>query len=100
MWWRWQKIRRASITPELREHFELYGETLMALAVESGDANRIGEDLVKLGQQKRPEIVQWLRERRDIAARREDRVETVELAILLFVILGAIADIAILRTHR
>jgi hypothetical protein len=36
----------------------------------SRDANRIVQDLAYLGQQKRKEIVEWLRERRDIAAHR------------------------------
>jgi hypothetical protein len=38
MWW-WHKVRRAKIKPELRERFELFGEILMAIAIESGDAN-------------------------------------------------------------
>ncbi len=67
----------------------------MALAIESGDANRIGGDLASLGQQKREEIIDWLQERRDIAARHEDRLETVEWAILIFVVIGVAADIAI-----
>jgi hypothetical protein len=44
----------------LRGRFELHGETLMALAIESGDANRIGVELAGLGQLKRQEIVEWL----------------------------------------
>jgi hypothetical protein len=55
-----------------------------------GDANRIGVELAGLGQQKRQEIVEWLRERRDAAALHEDRVETVEWAILVFVVLGVV----------
>jgi len=94
MWW-WRRVRRADIPQELRERFELFGETLTALAIESGDANRIGAELAALGQQKRREIVEWLRERRDIAARHEARVETVEWAILIFVVIGVAADIAI-----
>ena len=35
----------------------------------------------------------WLTERRDIHERREDRLETVEWAILVWVVLGVIADI-------
>ena len=94
MWW-WHKIRRADIPRELRERFELHGETLMALAIESGDANRIGVELAGLGQMKRREIVEWLKERRDIAARHEDRLETVEWAILIAVVIGVVADVAI-----
>jgi hypothetical protein len=96
MKWRWRKVRRADIPEELRDRFELYGEALMAEAIASGDANRIGAELAGYGQQKRDEIVQWLRERRDTAERREHRLETVEWAILIFVVMGVAADIAIL----
>jgi hypothetical protein len=37
----------------------------------------------------------WLTERQDIHERREDRLETAEWAILIFVIVGVLADIAI-----
>jgi hypothetical protein len=94
MWW-WRKVRRANIPAELRERFELYGETLMALAIESGDAIRIGVELAGLGQTKRSEIVEWLRERRDIAEHHQDRLETVEWAILIAVVIGVAADLAI-----
>jgi len=94
VWW-WHGIRRADIPQELRDRFELHGETLMALAIESGDANRIGAELAALGQQKRQEIVDWLRERRDIAQRHADRLETVEWAILIAVVIGVVADVLI-----
>jgi hypothetical protein len=92
----WHKVRHANIDPELRHRFEMFGETLMALAIESGDANRIGVELAALGQQKRQEIVDWLRECRDKVVRREKRLETVEWAILVFVIFGVLTDLAIL----
>jgi hypothetical protein len=86
----------SKLQPELRERFELHGEQLMAVAIESGDANRIGIELAALGQQNRGDVVFWLRERRDIAARHEDRSETVEWAILIFVVIGVIVDLLIL----
>jgi hypothetical protein len=92
--WRWHKVRRAKIDPGLRERFEFFGETLVVLAIESGDANRIGRELAKLGQRYHLEAVEWLRERRDVAARHEDRVETVEWAILIFVVLGVFVEFA------
>jgi hypothetical protein len=92
-WWR--KVRRADISKELRERFEYFGETLVALAIESGDANRIGAELAGLGQQKRKEIVEWLRERRDMEAQREQRLETAEWAIVIFAIVGVVATAAI-----
>jgi hypothetical protein len=94
MWW-WHRIRRAEIPLELRERFELFGETLLAFAIMSGDANAMGLELAGLGQMKRQEIVDWLRERRDVGARDEDRLETLEWAILIFVVIGVVADLAI-----
>jgi hypothetical protein len=41
------------------------------------------------------EALAWLTERRDIHERKEDRLETVEWAILVFVIVGVLADILI-----
>ena len=35
--------------------------------------------------------MKWLRERRDLKAQREDRLETVEWALLIFAIIGAAA---------
>jgi hypothetical protein len=72
----------------------------MALAIESGDANRIGTELATLGQRNRDEIVRWLRERRDIAARHEDRLEAVEVAILVFVVIAVVLDIVRLIINR
>ena len=44
--WRWQKIRRADILPELRQRFEFYGETLLTLASASEpNAHALGLDL-------------------------------------------------------
>jgi hypothetical protein len=97
--WRWQTVRRADIPQDLREQFELFGETIMALAIESGDANRIGQELAWLGQNKRWEIVAWLRERRDIEACHADRLEAVEVGILVFVVIGVILDLGILFRH-
>jgi hypothetical protein len=35
----------------------------------------------------------WLQEQRSIHQRREDRLETVEVAILIFVVLGVIVEL-------
>jgi hypothetical protein len=95
--WRWHKVRRADIPKERREEFERYGETLMALAIESGERLgqelAIGKPLAWVGQQEREQIVEWLRERRDIAARREDRLEAVEVAILIFAVSAVVLDL-------
>ena len=91
--WRWQTIRPANLPQELRDRFELYGETLMSIAIESGDATRIGAELARLGQANRDQIVAWLRERRDMEARHSDRLELVEWGLLVFVVLGVALDL-------
>jgi hypothetical protein len=92
LWW-WQKIRRADIAPELRERFEFYGERLVTLAIESGGSDRIGSELADLGRHKRTEIVAWLQERRDLTAQQEDRQETVEWALLVFVVVSVVLEV-------
>lgn|SRR5487761_956342 len=94
MWW-WRKVRYAEIPEELRDRFELFGEDVLAQAVSSAQWNSIvqGVELIGLIQQKRREIMAWLRERRDLAERREQRVETLEWAILIFVGIEVLHDL-------
>ena len=96
MWW-WRKVRRANIPQELRDRFEEYGEHIMAMAISvSGkELYSQGAEITGLVLQKRGEITSWLREKADTAARREDRLETAEWAILVFVVVGVAADVAI-----
>jgi hypothetical protein len=89
MWW-WTKVRKANIPDDIRAMFQGYGETMITLVL----ATRKHEDYGDLSKHW-PEAALWLRERQDIHARREDRLETVEWAILIFVIVGVLADIAI-----
>jgi hypothetical protein len=93
MWW-WHKVRRANISQELRERFEFYGETVIALVTEGAKVGG-GSELMQLSLNHGPEIAAWLKERRDLHARREDRLETVEWAILIFVVVGVVADVLI-----
>ena len=80
---------------ELHESFERYGQTLMAIAIASGDANRIDPKLANLGQKHHEEIVAWLRERRDMEARRHDRLETVEWSVLVMAFASVIASVLV-----
>jgi hypothetical protein len=89
MWW-WTKVRRANIPDTIRVILEGYGEIMIATVL----ATRRYQDYGDL-KQYWPEAVLWLRERQDIHARREDRLETVEWAILIFVVVGVIADVVI-----
>lgn len=93
--WRWRKVRDAKIPHELRDRFELFGEDVLAHAVGAGEHSSKGVELDGLLQQKRDEILRWLREKRDQAARHADRNEAVEVAILIAVVIGVLADLAI-----
>jgi hypothetical protein len=44
--------------------------------------------------------MEWLTERRDIHERREQRLETAEWAILIWVVVGVIADIIVVMHLR
>ena len=73
----------------------------MIHAVAGGVINSFaqGTELISLLQQKRSEILEWLAERRDHVERREDRLETSEWAILIFVIISIVADLLLLKYH-
>ena len=77
-------MRRAAIPPGLRERFELYGEDVLA--------HTMGTWATEISGETRQHVLEWLRERRDIAERHENRLETVEKAILIFVVLGVIVE--------
>src|SRR5215470_11202696 len=92
MWW-WRKVRWANIDQKLRAQFELLGDDVLAHAIAVGAYTMAqGELLVRLLNAHRTEIIDWLRERRDIAERHADRLETVEWAILIFVVLGVVVE--------
>ncbi len=74
---------------------EAYGENVVALAVANPEIVQGGGDLPNLIRMNYAKATEWLIERRDIHERREDRLETVEWAILIAVIIGVVADFAI-----
>jgi hypothetical protein len=92
--WRWRKVRRAVIDEKLRDQFELLGEDVLANGLAAGVHSQKSEPLDTLLKQNHQEIVLWLRERRDEEAKREDRLEAVECAILVFVVLGVAVEFA------
>lgn len=113
MWW-WRKVRRADISQALRDELEMFGETVIAgavtmtynepdhpegvLIVRTNDAFTFTHSrLHELVSTRRKEALAWLRERRDAAERKEQRGETVEIAILIFVLLGVVADFRLLH---
>ena len=91
----WQKVRKVEIPNDLRDRFELFGKDVMAHAVGAGEHSSKGVELDGLLRQKRAEVLEWLRQKRDEDAPSSDRSETVEWAILFFVVIGVLADLAI-----
>jgi hypothetical protein len=99
MWW-WRKIRRATIPQEDRDLFESLGETVIALMLTSGYGPSLDElRSVYYNKETLAKAVPWLTERSDLRERREDRVETVEWAVLVFVVLGVVADFALVASR-
>jgi hypothetical protein len=84
MWW-WTKVHKANIPKEIRASFEMYGEEMVASVLVT--RNFQDTDLSKYW----PEAMLWLRERRDKKALREDRLETLEWALLILAIMGFVA---------
>ena len=91
MWW-WRKVKHAKLAPELRRKFEIYGDDVVAQAVANPDIVRGTGNLPALIRTNYALAVDWLGERLDIHERREDRLETLEWAILIFVVVGVIVE--------
>jgi hypothetical protein len=90
------KLRKAKVPPETRDIFERLGEAGIQLTIASG-FNPRSEGLREIYG--KPETLQhaeqWLTERADLHARYEWRLERLEWAILLFVVVGVFADFAL-----
>ncbi|SRR6266581_1953600 len=107
MWWPWRQVRKADISQADRDRFERYGETVVALllASELTENPETGTGIIKFGGLYQKVIVgvdaatAWLTERADQRERRENRVEAVEWAVLIFVAIGVVVDIALLLRH-
>ena len=91
-------VRKADIPKAERDTFERFGENVIG-AVLAGGLNPRAEDLQLLYRDfaVRLHARDWLTERSDLRERREALVFWVEVAVLVFVILGVIIDAALLR---
>jgi hypothetical protein len=92
--WNWRRVRYANIPPDSRNKFEQFGENVFANALASGQLSAAYPELGSLqnDDQYRADLGEWLIERRDLAERREQRLETFEAAILIFVFLEVLRD--------
>jgi hypothetical protein len=74
----------------------VFRRNILTLAIQTEpNTNVLGVELAGLSRMKRSEILAWLQERRDVSKRHEDRLETVGWAILIAVVIGVVADVAI-----
>lgn len=99
LWW-WRKVRRANIGPVDRDTFERFGEPVIATVLASG-LNPRPEELQQVynNPSKLKAAESWLTEQADLREQHEQRLETLEWAILIFVILGVVAD-GLLAAHE
>jgi hypothetical protein len=93
MWWL-PTVRKAKIPADLREKFSLLGEDVVAMAFAGtmSASNAYLKDVYS----NPVETIAWLRERRDIQARREYLRDIVGIAILVFIVFGVTIDFVFL----
>ena len=92
LWW-WRKVRFADIPKKFRDVFERFGEGVIGNWVGSGFQSQAVELQKMYGDgQRLAEASAWLTERGDKRELHEQRLETVEWAILIFVVVGVILD--------
>lgn len=90
LWW-WRKVRVANISREDRDLFERFGEAVVGTVV-AGGFNPRHEELQKVYTD--PTVLAnaaaWLTERGDLREQREQRLETVEWAVLVLTVLATL----------
>jgi len=85
VWW-WTRITKANIPEEERNIFERYGENVIGNLLASGLNPATGElQAIYRSELAKQNARDWLTERSTWHQRREDRLETLEWAILIFV---------------
>jgi hypothetical protein len=94
MWW-WRKVRRAQIDDKLREAFDRLGHYAVAASIAENYPPAPGEGraLGLTNQQIKQAAIAWMTEHIDVAERHEQRIETVEWAVLIFVAVGVVLDV-------
>jgi hypothetical protein len=87
-WWR--KVRKAVIPKSDRDMFKRFGETVIGSVLTSGLTPRTRE--LQHIYNNPANAAEWLTERGDSHEQREQRLETAEWFILVFVFLGVIVE--------
>jgi hypothetical protein len=93
-----RKVRYANIPTPHRDIFERYGESVIQLMIAASHTPRAG-DLSKMyaDQPMIENAAMWLTEQADKKANHEWRIEIVEWSILVFVVVGVVMDIILVR---
>src|SRR5438105_15856208 len=94
-----REVREARITPERRDIFERYGETVIQSVITGGftPPSPTLQPIYSNIDRIRDDAESWLIERGDRAANKEHRLELVAWAILVFVVAGVIMDNGLAR---
>jgi hypothetical protein len=91
------KVRTANIPATDRDLFERYGEHVIGLILGGGFAPATSDlNPVYMNDQTKIHARNWLTERGDLRERHETLTFWLEVGVLVFVILGVIADALIL----
>jgi hypothetical protein len=93
MWWL-RKVRKADIPEADRDTFERFGEPVIGMLLAGGFSPPLPElAQIYADKAKQEHARDWLTERSDAHERREQRQETLEWAVLIFVVVGVLVDI-------
>jgi hypothetical protein len=100
LWW-WRKIRHANIPQEDRDIFERYGVMVITGILMSGHSPHIADlHILQSDQKKQYNALIWLTEQSDAHEQREQRLETVDWTIFIFVVIGVIVDCLLIFKSR
>ena len=87
------RVRKAAIPPTDRDLFERYCETAVTLVITSG-FNPGGElGYLYNDVSRKQNAAQWLTERADIRESHETRIEIIEWAILVFLVVSVASEL-------
>lgn len=99
MWW-WTKVQKADIPPDVRAKFESMGTAVVSQVVARGQEFVGAASLATFVLRPLPTVknpvnekecaIAWLVEQRTMDERRRDKMETIEIAILVFVAIEAL----------
>ena len=93
MWW-WRRVRKAQIPPEVRDLFERHGENVIGMVL-AGGFNPAAPDLqgIYRNETLKAFATQWLTERGDAHEQREQRLETLEWAIVVLIVMEILLSV-------